>query len=369
MPRFCHICNDPLWVSGPCPYSLLFLYLGETDAGSLPSIRAGEDIDAGYRYGNLGFDMYKMFKAKAWYGRICACYYGCVHGWKKPIQECLEPLRYAHRVSLESGDIEFGMFNANIYCWSQLNVTPLATLDHEIAGFCDRMEFYGQEKSLRQIKPMWQMVHNFMARSERPTVLTGDIIDEFVLDAWRKTDETVYLWSHFYKLVLCYVFGDYAKADKVAQICQPIADYPFGAVDNALVVLMDALTALAQEKQQKARRIAFAEKRLKRLQGWSLHSPLNFLGAKFLVEAEIAALSNDHGVAFQAYTCAIALSRESGFIFQTALSAERACKYFLGRNDATAAKPFFEKALAHYDLWGAKAKVDHLTNELKSAFE
>lgn len=65
--------------------------------------------------------MYERFKAKPWLCRLSAGYYGCVHGWKKPIQEVLEPLKYAHGVGLECGDVEFAMINVNIYSWTRVS--------------------------------------------------------------------------------------------------------------------------------------------------------------------------------------------------------------------------------------------------------
>jgi predicted ATPase len=96
---------------GVCPVSCVgFVVLAMLLCG------VGEDINAGYRFGRLGIRLYEKFDTKAWLGRVSAAYYGCVHGWKKPIQEALEPLKYAHRVGLETGDIEFAMLNSNIYC-------------------------------------------------------------------------------------------------------------------------------------------------------------------------------------------------------------------------------------------------------------
>jgi hypothetical protein len=40
---------------------------------------------------------------------------GCIYSWKRRIRESLEPLRHAHGVSLETGDIEFGFVNADFF--------------------------------------------------------------------------------------------------------------------------------------------------------------------------------------------------------------------------------------------------------------
>jgi hypothetical protein len=49
--------------------------------------------------------MYEKFNEKAWLGRVSAGYYGSVHGWKRPLRESFEPIKYAHKIALETGDM------------------------------------------------------------------------------------------------------------------------------------------------------------------------------------------------------------------------------------------------------------------------
>ena len=217
---------------------------------SLPRDRVGNDIDEGYSYGKLAFRICEKFKAKAWSGRISAGYYGGVHAWKRPIQETLEPMKHAYRLGLESGDIEFAMLNANLYCWNQLDITPIPKLDKEIRGFCDRMKFYHQDMNLMLIKPTWQMLQNLMGLGTRDVLmLTGEIMSEDQLDQMRKTNESVYVWSCFHRMMLAYLFGDYDRAEALARGCRRIVEYPFGATDVVIVVFFDGLTALAQARK------------------------------------------------------------------------------------------------------------------------
>lgn len=98
---------------------------------------------------------------------------------------------------------------------------------------------------------------------------------------------------------------------------------------------------------------------------WAKHVPQTFLCRQFLLEAEIAAVRGDSTTAYSKYVAAIATSKDSGFIFPTALGNELAGKYYLReRKDEETARPFIQEALHHYERWGAKAKVDHLAHEL-----
>jgi hypothetical protein len=141
--------------------------------------------------------------------------------------------------------------------------------------------------------------------------------------------------------------------------------------DIVVVLFFDALINIVQARKPENNRLApLAEKRLKRLQYWSKHSPINFLGKQFLVEAELCWLYGDMDTAYAKYTCAIALSREGGFIMQTALAHERTCKFLLEQGlDAETAAFHLREASSLYTRWGATAKVKHLNAEIASKLQ
>jgi hypothetical protein len=271
---------------------------------------------------------------------------------------------------METGDIEFAMMNANISCWSQLDITPLPALEKEISAINERMEFYGCQKvNMVRLKPVWQMLKNLMGQAKGdPITLTGDIMEESMIDQWKQESMSVYKWSNAYRMMLAYLFGDYTRAEHFSNGCRTLADYPWGAVDVAVVIFFDALTALAKARKTNQKKAPLAEKRLQRLQYWANHSPHNFLGKQFLLEAEMAALAGQHNLAFSKYTCAIALSREGGFIMQTGLANERTGKYLIEQDDKESAVFYIREAISLYKRWGATAKVQSLKDEMKDTF-
>jgi hypothetical protein len=164
------------------------------------------------------------------------------------------------------------------------------------------------------------------------------------------------------------MFGDYDRAERFSHGCRVLDDSPFRAPDVVTLIFFDALTALAQARKSKRKKCTHAEKRYKRLQCWAKHSPLNFLGKQFLLEAEMAVLAGDQSSAYSKYTCAIALSREGGLIMQTALANERAGKYMLERGDKDSAAFHIREAISLYERWGGTAKVKHLKQEMNGTF-
>jgi predicted ATPase len=166
--------------------------------------------------------VYEKFDNKAWLGRVSAWFYGSVSLWKKPVRMIFEPLKNAHRVALETGDIDFAMLNANVYCWESFDICTLPKIEKIISSFSNRMEVYGHESILMMIKPLWQMVHNFMGKAHGdPQVLTGEIMEqEYTVQYARENNKTLLIWSHFYRLLLNYMFGDFESAEVHASVCR-----------------------------------------------------------------------------------------------------------------------------------------------------
>jgi hypothetical protein len=98
---------------------------------NLPSISTLGKFENGNRFGKLSFVLYERFRNRNFLARFYVFYYEGVHGWIHPVQECVKPLMHAHKVGLETGDNEFAMVGANMFCTAaNFDVTQLfAILD------------------------------------------------------------------------------------------------------------------------------------------------------------------------------------------------------------------------------------------------
>jgi predicted ATPase len=63
-------------------------------------------IDEGYKYCEVALRLFDRFDARSYIARVYTPVYACVAFWKTPVRNCLEPLRTAHRIGLQTGDIE-----------------------------------------------------------------------------------------------------------------------------------------------------------------------------------------------------------------------------------------------------------------------
>jgi hypothetical protein len=298
-------------------------------------------------------------------------YYSTIFCWKFPYRDALEPLKNAHSMSLENGDIEFAMLNATSYCLAKLDLVPIPELVKNFREYRDIMRNYGQEMNVELTQPAMYILTSMSGRDDGDFAeLRQHIMDMDACRRMKVSNIAVFEWSCYARMQVSYLFGNYEEAAKHSKNCQRLISKPLGCGDVAVAPLYDALVAIAMARKTrnevtKLRLIRRASRRIRCLQSWSIHAPSNFLGKQYLLETELAALQGKP-TAYPKYARALALSE--GFHLQHALVLERTVKHFLfNKRDAQAAAPFLDRAIAGYRTWGGLAKADHLAAELNPA--
>jgi predicted ATPase len=79
------------------------------------------DADSALRFGELGLALLVRLEVREYLPRVYAAFYGCIHAWKRPLRDALEPLLHAHRVGMQTGDMEYASLNANLYCFRAMD--------------------------------------------------------------------------------------------------------------------------------------------------------------------------------------------------------------------------------------------------------
>jgi tetratricopeptide (TPR) repeat protein len=279
-----------------------------------------------------------------------------VHPWKRPVCETLAPLKRAHEAGLESGDIEFSILSLNFYFWSQFEFGPLPELEREIREAVNLMDSHSQLSMRIMIAGVWQTILNLMGRSSGDVcVISGDNMDA----------STLKHWMNYLRMVLCYLLGRYDEASDHAAGCQELIKDDFVTTGVCSIVFFETLTNLALERSSRKRgRRKVISHRIRKMKTWAQHSPYNFSGMQFLMEAELAALRGDKNRALSKYVCAILVHKQVGALLLAALSNERLGKFVLEQGQHSEAKPYLDEALTYYEEYGAVAKVDHLRSEI-----
>lgn len=328
------------------------------------------DVNAAFRFGELGLELLERLEVREYLPRVYAAFYGCIHHWKRPLRDALEPLLHAHRVGMLTGDVEFSSLNAKIYCFTAIDAgVTLGLIKKEWVSFQETMISHRQKSMLRMTYPCVQTVLSCMGTSgSDPLSSKGDLVDtdellQFCIKNKLHNSANGIRLSH---MRTAYLFNDYELADSLARVAiKDIWTMPpsFEIVSSSFMGAMVALAMAAKGKHVR-QNIRRATKTLKTMKSFARNCPENCLDKMFLLDAELASVCGKDAKAFEKYMCAIALAKENRFLLIEALANERTARFFVSRGKLVDAAPFFHRACSVYEVWGGHAKADRLRAEV-----
>lgn len=169
------------------------------------------------------------------------------------------------------------------------------------------------------------------------------------------------------KMVIHYFYDDYAGALKFLNESDKFLKYHTGTpyivecrMSNFLVLAAN-ISDMAKKETGRARRRL--RKEYKHIKSWAKHCPVNFEHLQYIMEAELARLAHKPYEAAGLYDRAIQLAGQNGFMRDEALAHELAAKMFMEQGKEKQGAFYMAEALKIYRLWGAEAKVSHMTEK------
>ena len=333
------------------------------------------DIESGYQFGQLALKQLSQpntqpLKAKT----LLSVNIFIVH-WKKHFRETLQPFIEGYHSGLETGDLEFAAYCAEVYCLVCLSMgKELVELEREMSIYSEAIRQLKQEAALTWIQIYHQVVLNLMGRSANPIYLNGEAYNqENRLRQHEPEDNgTSIFFVYCYQLFLCYLFSDYSQAVENASLTAPYVVYLESTPPVSMYYFYSSLAQLAtysgssdraQEKILEA--VAVNQNKL-----WvsADHAPMNHLHKYQLVQAEKARVLGQLFEAEEFYEQAIQGARENEYIQEEALAYELAAKFYLARGREKFAQTYMKEAHYCYERWGATAKVKDLENRYPQFF-
>ena len=325
-----------------------------------------EDFDAGYQFGQIALTLLHRFDAKALKASILFVINNNIRHWKEHLRSTLNPLRDAYSSGLETGNTYFAamaLYVHGYHCY--LLGEELSTVEQEIAASIEALKRLGQKTPQIFLQICRQAVLNLMGCTSAPCRLMGENDNEEIqfLDQ-HKNETAVICTTYVHKLLLCYLFTDYANALDNATATQKYLDgvrskplIPLFYFYNPLLRL--ALYADAPPSEQAAllHRIAASQAKMHR---WAQAAPMNYQHKFELVEAERYRVCGQRAEAIDYYERAIAGAKANGYINEEALAYELAAKFYLEWGKEKVAQVYLTDAYYAYARWGAKAKAEQL---------
>jgi len=323
------------------------------------------DIDNGYQFGLLALQLLDKFNAKELKARTYVIMNNLVRHWKEHVKESLPPLLDGYQTGLDTGDLEWAAWCIVVhYYHAYLIGRELPTLDREMAHYNDIIAKRKQQTPLHWQQMYRQAVLNWLGyASASPTELIGESYNEAEMLPLHLEANDRTMLSHFYvnKIILCYFFGEEAKAVEYANAAENYLDSAVGLLVMPYFYFYDSLARLAIYREQpNAEIIEKVSANQEKIAHWAKHAPMNYQHKYDLVEAEKARVLGQLLEAESGYEKAIAGANNHEYLNEEALAYELAAQFYLGRSLEKIAQTYLREAYYRYQQWGALAKVADL---------
>ncbi|MEH2160511.1 MAG: AAA family ATPase [Nostoc sp.] len=326
-----------------------------------------ENIEIGYEFGQLALNLLSHLNVHSLRARTLLIVNNFIIHWKEHIRNTIQPLREAYQKGLEVGDLEFAAYCAHCYCFQFYAVgKELVEVEREMTKYNEAIRQIKQKTALTWNQIYQQAIANLMSFLVSPTRLAGEFYNEENGLPQHETanDGTATFDVYFHKLILCYLFSEYAQAVKNSTIAEryliritgtPVA--PFYYLYDALARLAIYSESSAQVQEELLKKVTLSQEKMKQ---WAQYAPMNCLHKYHLVQAENARVLSQWFEAEEFYEQAIQGARENEYIHEEALAYELAAKHYLVRGRQKIAQTYMKEAHYCYERWGATAKVRDL---------
>ena len=326
-----------------------------------------QDINVGVKFGQLALETVSQLNAKAFEPQVLQIVAGFTLHRKSHIKKTLALLQQAYTSGIEVGNHEYAGHSGAVFCLNSFWCgQSLATLEREIRACYHGLMQLNQLTTANYCRFHWQTALNLLEVTERPSILSGEAIEEAKFLPLLISASDLYGLYIFYlhKLMLCYLFEEIELAQNYAFEVKGYLMGGTGTVGVAGFYLYDSLTAMAAFDPESDEKLEFLqrveENQTQLQQHWAGYAPMNHQHKVDLVEAEKCRVLEQKLEAMEFYNKAIEGAKKNQFIQDEALANELAAKFYLNWGQEKIAGVYMTDARYCYSRWGATAKVRHL---------
>ncbi|MBD2385102.1 ATP-binding sensor histidine kinase [Cylindrospermum sp. FACHB-282] len=327
-----------------------------------------QDINTGVDFGQLALQFVFQLDAKAVKPEVLYVIGIFIWHQKFHIKETLPFFQEGYTISLEVGNHDFAGYNAHGFClYSFCRGQSLATLKQEAYAYWNTLLQLNQLTTANYCWIYWQSILNLLEVSDYPSILSGKAIEEtkFLTLLLQASDLTGISLFYIYKLNLSYLFGEIELAKEYATEAKKYLISVTGFVSKSVFYLYDSLVITAElnpQIEEIYELLEQVEQNQTQLKLWAHYAPMNYQHKVDLIEAEKHRVLGRKTEAIELYDKAIAGAKANEYIQEQALANELAAKFYLDWGKEKIAQSYLLDAYDCYNIWGAKAKVEHLKN-------
>ncbi|MEG4010470.1 AAA family ATPase, partial [Microcoleus sp. Pol1C5] len=315
------------------------------------------------QFGQLGYQLALEPDAKNIRAATAMLMGAYVGSWTIHLQETLPILLDGYQAGLETGNLEFMGYDAQLYCFNAYWYgQPLAELEPQIRAYYQQLCDLHQVTAANCVLAYLQAAQILLGQSEEEIPLRQDDYEEEVL-AQAKVDFYRLSFFYLYRFTLNYWLEDFAKAEHDAAQTRHYLAGGMGSIVEPIFYFYDSLNLLAtpgESISQSEPRWQRMEENQAKLKDWADYGPMNYLHKYHLVEAEKNRVLARKTEALEFYDLAIKGAKENGFIQEEGLANELAAKFYWEWGKEKVAASYMQEAYYCYARWGALAKVENL---------
>ncbi|MBD2536980.1 GAF domain-containing protein, partial [Nostoc flagelliforme FACHB-838] len=334
-----------------------------------------QDIELGYKFGQLALSLAERLNTKK--GNVKALLFLSTHVMhlKVHLRNTIPLLVEAYQEGVETGDFEFAGYAAYYLCHNSFFAgEELTQLEQKTVIYSKAINQIRRESPSSWLTILRQTILNLLDRYENPSRLVGRVCneEEALPHAIVVKDGTAIQMFYLYKVILCYLFGEYYQAVQTAVSARQYLEevtaikvLPLFCFYHSLALLNLSFDVSNSEKSTWLNSVNTNQEKM---QKWAKHAPMNYLHKFYLVEAEKARVLGQFLEAEEFYERAIQGARENEYIHEEALAYELAAKHYLARGREKFAQIYMKEAHYCYERWGAMAKVKDLETRYPQFF-
>jgi predicted ATPase/signal transduction histidine kinase len=336
-----------------------------------------QDYAAAYAFGTLALRVNERFDDRRRRAKIQQQFHAHVNLWCQPMRSCIGYAKEACRSGLDSGDFLYAAYAASTESWPAIVSCQhlgqcVRDLEPNLA-LVERLKNVGFADALRLVmgwaRALQGQTHSPLALSHSH----GEGFDEANYVQTYRDNPFFTMFHAIARLHVCYLLDDQAQALNAVRSVRETAHRLTGMIWSVLFDFWGSLTLLANlERASDAaeRELWLSDVRLaQRTLGVLARSCAdNFLCHSLLLEAELARVDGQHERALALYERAIQFADETATVQHQALANELFARFWLHRGHRGIATQYLRGALAHYEAWGAQAKVRQLLERHSDLF-
>jgi PAS domain S-box-containing protein len=325
------------------------------------------DVESGYRFGKLAFQILDSFNAKELEARVSFIFNFFLRPWIEPLENSITPLETGFKIGMETGDFEYAAFCiSSHFLVAFYSGRPLSFLKEKMLAYEKQVELLNQQMPYNRFCITLGTILNLINPKDNPSILSNSYLDEnTMIPIFKKSNDNPSLSGIYcYKLLLAITFNEIDNSVKISQFFSQYVDATKSSYAMPLYYFYDSLAhsfiyekSDPDKKKKILKKITANQKKIKK---WAKHAPMNFINKYFLVEAEKCKIIGKHTDAIDYYEKAIKYSSDNGFINEEGLAAELCGKFWIEKENESIAGVYIQRSYRAYKNWGALNKLRDL---------